>query len=142
MELEPGTWTYRVERSTAEPKNGDARKHPRTGMIMFHPRKMYSMQRETQKQGHEKLPGREMPPEMKENPRLPDIPSVPGDRASRPRENVFLLSPLAEFGGNTRFFTGNTDGCCGGGGVAPPCGRGWFGGGRESRCRARHTKTE
>lgn len=39
MGLEPETSALRVERSTAELKNEDAKNYPRGGMIVFHPQK-------------------------------------------------------------------------------------------------------
>ena len=35
----------------------------------------------------------------------------PGDQATRPQEGTSRRSPLAEFGGDTCSFAGNTEGC-------------------------------
>ena len=58
------------------------------------------------------------------------IPRDVGDRVTRPPEGIFPRSPLAEFGGGTRSFAGDTEGCSnavrgGRGVVARPLGVGW-----------------
>ena len=145
MGLEPGTWAYRVERSTAEPQNGDAKiKSSGRDDNVPSPKKMPSVQIATQTRT-----------QKHETPPFPGIPSVPGDRTSRPREGTFPRPPLAEFAGGAPSFAGETEGCSVGGGRGAvawtrgsPCGRrSWRGradarGPRESRCPAGRTETE
>ena len=42
---------------------------------------------------------------------IPGTPSHPGERATRPWKGNFRRSPLAEFGGGARSFTGNNEAC-------------------------------
>ena len=62
---------------------------------MSHSRKKTpSSYMETRRRGHEKNPGREMPPQFTQTP-FAGIPSFSGDRASRPREGTFPRPALA-----------------------------------------------
>ena len=122
--------TYRVERSTAEPK-------ARVGVTVYHPRKKTpSIQTGTSKQGTgRKTTGSktfvfELPP-------FPGIPRHPGERATRPRKGAFLRPPLAEFDGDLIVSRGIPRAAVWDGrwhGRAR--GRGGYGGVRESRCSA------
>ena len=97
--MEPGTWAYRIERSTAEPKDGDTNKILGEGMIVFHPRKNTFHTNGNPKPGTRKQSREGNVSGIYGNPSyLGEPPPFPGTEQAVPGRAPFDDPPLVECG--------------------------------------------